>query len=145
MVKFVKKDVANYSPEQKAQLTKVIAALSAEAGLKSQASADHRDAAMIAQGRTLLRDAMKCTDCHQFHAKDEDASAPDLTGYGSRAWLVNFLNNPAHPDFYGERNDRMPAFGAKQILSAEQIGLLADWLRGDWYEPEAGMEAAKAR
>ena len=145
MSKFVKKDVANYTPDQKEQLKKVIAAISAEAALKSQASADRQDSAMIAEGRTLLRDAMKCTDCHQFHAKDEEASAPDLTGYGSRAWLVKFLDNPAHPDFYGESNDRMPAFGAKQILSAEQIALLADWLRGDWYEPESAVETAKAR
>ena len=30
----------------------------------------------------------------------------------------------------------MPAFLEKQILNAKQIGLIADWLRGDWYEPE---------
>jgi mono/diheme cytochrome c family protein len=45
------------------------------------------------------------------------------------------LNNPGHEDFYGKRNDRMPAFGEKKILSSEEIGLIADWLRGDWYEP----------
>ena len=83
---------------------------------------------------------MKCTDCHQFQAKDEDATAPDLTGYGSREWLVRFLNNPGHADFYGERNDRMPAFGEKQILSPEAIGLIADWLRGDWYEAPSAIE-----
>jgi ubiquinol-cytochrome c reductase cytochrome b subunit len=145
MSKFVKKDVANYTPEQKQQLRKVIAAVSAEAQLKSQAAADQRDSAMIAQGRTLLRDAMKCTDCHQFRAKDEEESAPDLTGYASREWLVRFLNNPGHPDFYGERNDRMPPFGGKQILSPEQIELLADWLRGDWYEAETAGRTANER
>jgi len=76
-----------------------------------------------------------CKDCHQFHVKDPDAFAPDLTGYGSRDWLVRFLNNPGHEDFYGKRNDRMPAFGEKKMLSPEEIGLIADWLRGDWYEP----------
>ena len=49
--------------------------------------------------------------------------------------MVKFLNNPAHPDFYDNRNDRMPAFGEKQILSEQQIGMIVDWLRGDWYEP----------
>jgi ubiquinol-cytochrome c reductase cytochrome b subunit len=135
MSKFVKKDVAGYTPEQKAQLQKVILAVSAEAQLKSQAATDQRDAAIIAEGRTLFKDAMACTDCHQFHVKDPDANAPDLTGYGSRDWLVRFLNNPGHDDFYGKRNDRMPAFGEKKMLSAEEIGLIADWLRGDWYEP----------
>ena len=135
MPKFVKKDVANYTAEQKAQLVKVLAAVSAEAGLKSQLAMDAHEAAGIAEGRTLLRDAMKCTDCHQFQTPDADATAPDLTGYGSREWLVKFLANPAHPNFYGDHNDRMPAFGEKQILDAQQIALLADWLRGDWYEP----------
>ncbi len=134
MSKFVKKEVANYTPDQKEQLKKVIMAVSAEARLKAQSKDDERDAALIAEGRGLLKDAMKCTDCHQFHSKDEDATAPDLTGYASREWLVRFLNNPSHPDFYGQRNDRMPAFGEKQILSPQAIGLIADWLRGDWYE-----------
>jgi ubiquinol-cytochrome c reductase cytochrome b subunit len=135
MVKFVKKDVAGYSDEQKEQLKKVIIALSAEAQLRYQIAADQKDAAAIEQGRALLADAMRCTDCHQFHKKDEDATAPDLTNYGSRKWLISMLNNPAHPDLYGKRNDRMPAFGAEQILSEQQIGLIADWLRGTWYEP----------
>jgi ubiquinol-cytochrome c reductase cytochrome b subunit len=135
MVKFVKKDIAGYSDEQKAQLKKVIMALSAEAQLRSQLAADQRDAGAIAEGRTLLTETMRCTDCHQFHKKDEDATGPDLTNYGSRKWLISTLNNPAHPDLYGKRNDRMPAFGAEQILSEQQIGLIADWLRGTWYEP----------
>jgi len=135
MARFVKKDIVKYSPEQKGQLTKVIAALSAEAQLKSQITIDQRDTALIAEGRTLLQTEAKCTDCHQFQRRDEDATAPDLTGYGSREWLVNFLNNPAHPSFYGQRNDRMPAFGDKEILSSQAIGLIADWLRGHWYEP----------
>ncbi len=135
MAGFVKKKVANFTPEQKEQLQKVIAAVSGEAALKSQQAADRRDAVLIADGRALLRDTLKCSECHQFREPDDSASGPDLTGWGSRAWLVKFLNNPAHPDFYGERNDHMPAFGEKGILTATEIGLLADWLRGDWYVP----------
>jgi hypothetical protein len=29
----------------------------------------------------------------------------------------------------------MPAFAADKILDAHAIGLIADWLRGEWYEP----------
>ncbi len=135
MVKFVTKDIAAYTAEQQEQLGKVVIALSAEAQLKSQAAADQRDTNAIVQGRELIADAMRCTDCHAFHKPNEDASGPDLTGYGSRAWLVKFINNPAHADLYGKRNDRMPAFGADQILNEQSIGLIADWLRGTWYEP----------
>jgi len=134
MAKFVKKDVAGFSPEQKAQLAKVIAALSAEAGLKSQAAADQLESAVVTEGRALFaHEDMRCAECHEFHKVDEDATGPDLTGYGSREWLTGILNNPKHERYYGKRNDRMPAFGEDKILDAQAIGLIADWLRGDWY------------
>ncbi len=136
MAKFVKKTFTDADSAKLEQLQKVIAAVSAEAALRSQLDADQRDAALIEQGRALAAgDDMRCTECHQFRKKDEEASAPDLTGWGSREWLAGILANPKHPRFYGKRNDRMPAFGEDQILDAQAIGLLADWLRGDWYEP----------
>lgn len=134
MAKFVKKDVAGFTAPQKEQLAKVIAALSAEAGLKPQRDTELKESAAITEGRTLLASAdMRCTECHQFRKPDEDATAPDLTGYGSREWLMAILTNPKHERFYGKRNDRMPAFGEDKILDAQALGLLADWLRGDWY------------
>jgi ubiquinol-cytochrome c reductase cytochrome b subunit len=140
MAKFVKKDVAKFSAEEKEQLKKVIAAVSAEANLKSQKQLDATDSAMIEQGRALASsESIHCTDCHQFRKKDEDATAPDLTGYGSREWLTAFISNPAHERFYGDRNDRMPAFGEKKILDAQSIDLLVSWLRGEWYEPETSI------
>ena len=139
MVKWVKKNADE--PVEQAQLKKVIVALSAEAQLKSQLDADTRDADLIKQGVELARGDVACTDCHAFGKPDPDATAPDLTGYGSRAWLVRFISNPAHADFYGKRNDRMPLFAEKQILDAKTIGMIADWLRGEWYE--APKAAAK--
>jgi ubiquinol-cytochrome c reductase cytochrome b subunit len=135
MVKFVKKDLASPTVEKKSQIAKVIAALSAEAQLRSQVAADQRDTAVISEGRALIAGDMSCTDCHQFRKKDEDATAPSLTGYGSRTWLIGMIRNPSHPSYYGSRNDRMPDFGPKQILTTQEIGLVADWLRGQWYEP----------
>ena len=128
MVKFVKKDAAGFSADQVQQ---IVAALSAEAQLPGQAARDQRDAALIAQGRTFMAsDTARCTECHQFHKKDEDATAPDLTGFASREWLTAFISNPGHERFYGKRNDRMPAFGEERILNAEAIGLIVEWLRG---------------
>ena len=139
MAKFVKKTFTDADPAKLEQLKKVIAAVSAEAALRSQLDADQRDAALIEQGRALAAgEDMRCTECHQFRKKDEEASAPDLTGWGSREWLTGIINNPKHARFYGKRNDRMPAFGEEQILDAPAIGLLVDWLRGEWYEPATG-------
>ncbi|MEO6034618.1 MAG: cytochrome b N-terminal domain-containing protein [Verrucomicrobiota bacterium] len=137
MAKFVKKDVAQFSPEEKAKLHKVVLALSAEAELKAQRDADKNDEAIIREGKALVSSAeMHCADCHQFHKTDEDATAPDLTGYGSRQWLSEIISNPTHPKFYGRKNDRMPAFGDDKIMDAQSIDLLVSWLRGEWYVPE---------
>lgn len=142
MVKFVQRDVPKYGEAEKANLKKVILALSAEAQLRSQIEADQRDAASIRQGRKLVSE-MGCTDCHQYRAKDPDATAPDLTGYASRDWLMGVIRNAAHPRYYGKKNDRMPKFGPDGIMTEREIGLLAAWLRGEWYEPSKRASAAK--
>ena len=121
----------------KKELQTAVVALSAEARLKSQRAADQRDEAIIQAGTgALVGDQLGCMDCHKFHDNGEE-SAPDLTGYGSREWLVAFISNPEHERFYGERNDRMPAYGEEKSLTEQEIGLVADWLRGEWYEAPA--------
>jgi len=139
MAKFVKKKAAAFTPEQKATLAKVIEAVSAEAGLPAQEKLDAASVADIQLGRTSFNDDLTCGECHTFHNHDDNATAPDLTGYASREWLISFIGDPAQDRFFGKRNDRMPSFGAKKILDAESIGLVADWLRGDW----AGNEALR--
>lgn len=134
MVKFVTRKVRAFSPEQKVALTNVIAAVSAEAGLKSQKGLDASSAAQIKEGAQAFKEGVGCAECHQLHSKDADASGPDLTGWASREWLIGMISNPKSPHYYGDENDRMPAFADEKILDAQSIGLLADWLRGDWYE-----------
>lgn len=129
MVKYVREKVPKYSPAQREQLQQVIQAVSAEAQLPAQAEADLRDAAGIEAGRKALRESLGCTDCHAFRRPDEDATAPDLTGWGSREWLVGMITDPTHDRFYGKRNDRMPKFGRDGVLSPLAVGQLADWLR----------------
>jgi ubiquinol-cytochrome c reductase cytochrome b subunit len=146
MVDYARSTVAAFTPEQKTQLQQVIATISAEAKLNSQRDLDARDAALIEEGRRMLADRkLRCTECHQFHKPDPSAIAPDLAGYGSREWLTSFIANPEHGRFYGKGNDHMPRFGEDKVLSAPDIALIADWLRGDW-EPvtlQAALQAKK--
>ncbi len=135
MAKFVQNKVANFNETETEQLRKAIIALSAEARLPAQKTQDQTDAQHIEEGRNHLLDDIGCADCHEFHFEDEDASAPNLTGYGSKEWLVQMVANPSHTKFYGEKNDRMPAFASEGILNDIQINLLADWLRNDWFQP----------
>ena len=144
MVRFVKQKVARYDAEQRTGLLQVIAAVSAEAGLPLQASDDLRDAGLIEEGRRLVRSEFGCTDCHAFREPDEDATAPDLTGWGSREWIIGIIADPGHERFYGRRNDRMPAFLSTGQLDETSIGLLADWLREDWYRPGSPITTSGA-
>ena len=138
MVEFVKETVAEnvQDSDDKAALDKIILALSAEARLPAQREADTRDSSAIEEGRAAMSgDAYECTDCHSYRDKKSNLGGankgPDLTGYGSRPWQVDFIRNPAHERFYGSRNDRMPAYGEQKLLDDRQIGLIVDWLRGD--------------
>jgi ubiquinol-cytochrome c reductase cytochrome b subunit len=77
-----------------------------------------------------------CADCHQFHDAGYLGMAPDITGYGSRDWLTGMITNPEDERFYPDSNDGMPAYHAfvdephKNLLTPEQIQLLADLIRG---------------
>ncbi len=145
MVKYVESHFRKL-PEAKQQA--IIAALSAEAQLKSQAEADVKDQALIDQGRGWMA-SEGCTRCHRFRDQGLPGHAPDLTGYGSREWLVGVIADPGHGHFYGLRNDRMPVYveaadqPAKNRLSAVQLDVLASWLRGEWFEPQPAGEQAQ--
>jgi quinol-cytochrome oxidoreductase complex cytochrome b subunit/mono/diheme cytochrome c family protein len=144
MASFVKDNFAELDDDGKKQLSDIIAALSAEAKLPAQAEADKA----AAEDGTLERGKMafeasfstaSCIDCHKFHDKGDEGSAPNLTGWGSQEWLEGFISDPSHVAFYGEGNDRMPAFskatGPKgSLLTKEEITLLAKWLRGEKLE-----------
>jgi len=136
MVRYVEGPMSELEAEEK---TAIVAALSAEAQLPLQRGRDRQDKALIGAGRQLIAD--HCARCHRFGEHGSVGLAPDLTGYGSREWTLGIVIDPTHAWLYGERNDRMPAYlevperPADNRLSAEQVGMVVDWLRGQWYEP----------
>jgi ubiquinol-cytochrome c reductase cytochrome b subunit len=128
--------------EFRRKIEDVTIALASEAGLtRTTANLENR----IAAGRDALLNEFACIDCHKFHDDGELGLAPDLTGYASREWLAAFIANPEHERFYPETNDRMPAFAsnpdnpAANRLDPADLKLLVDWLRGEWYEPQADI------
>lgn len=138
MVGFVKEVIGEMEEDEMEEIDKIVAALSAEAGLPGQREIDARDAKIIAEGRKLIADDFGCTDCHSFRGKGASVG-PNLTGYGSAEWISGIVCDPAAKRYYGESNDRMPAYApsaddpAQNTLTRRQIELLADWLRGQWY------------
>jgi ubiquinol-cytochrome c reductase cytochrome b subunit len=134
-------------------------ALAVESGVQKQyvsAEVWERMEERAIEGRDLMTGklaevvdgGMSCTDCHKFHDSGDLGAAPDLTGYMSRQWMIDFISNPADERFYGDRNDRMPAFAAHDDpqlnqLDAKSLGLIVDWLRGDWRRANAKVVEAK--
>ena len=121
--------------EQKATRENVVLALSAEAQLPSQRVVDQRDRTRIAAGLAYMRNTDDgCASCHKF--QDVGTDSPELTGWGSREWMIAFINDPEHPRFFGRDNDRMPSFGKEKSLSDREIAMVVDWLRNDWPTPK---------
>jgi len=137
MVNFVQNDLTDRDTWKPEEIEAVIAALSAESGLADRDIAKE----LVDKGRGLVADGDRCGGCHRFGDNKTDlGSAPDLTGWGSREWLIGIINDPTHERFYGDTNDRMPSFGKADegsvpMLTPKQVGLIADWLRGEWYRP----------
>lgn len=137
MVSYVTGDMTDADTWSTEQIEAVIMALAAEAGRPDPQAGE----TLLAEGRKLIADGDRCGSCHRFGGNEMDlGTAPDLTGWGSREWLVGIINDPTHERFYGETNDRMPSFGtakegAAAMLTPQQVGLVADWLRETWYRP----------
>ena len=89
-----------------------------------------------------------CTDCHgtlgeTFEATGEGFGYPDIADYGSKPWLTAFINDPGTDQFYGEDNNKMPAFKGK--ISDRELDLLVRWMTGDYYETEVEDYESKVK
>ncbi len=146
MVDFVQGDIRDWPH---AEVEQVVAGLSSEAELPAQREADAKQRPLIDAGLKLIADDSRCAACHRFKPEitagdpkliENETGYPDLTHYASRDWLNGMISNPGAQRFYGQKNDRMPAFAvdaddeSKNILTHRQIELIVDWLRGDYYQ-----------
>ena len=60
--------------------------------------------------------------------------------------LIGIISDPEHKRFYPDTNEGMPAYAKSgdplvDPLSERQVEILAEWLRGEWYEPDDGADA----
>jgi len=138
MVNFVQGNLRELVDELgKEEFQKMVAALAEEANFDTARPDDEID-----EDTRFLFEDFTCTDCHKYHDSGDLGGAPDLTGYGSREWLMGIISDPTDRRFYRSDNDRMPAYAEdlqnpeNNILTGRQVEMLADWMRGKWYEPE---------
>lgn len=127
-----RKVLAKYTEEENKLLPEIARLLADEANLpyEEKLEEEKRDEllALFYNDNLDFEDGRACIDCHDIDSEDE-GSAPDLTGYGSREWLIAFIENPEDSRFYGKKNDRMPCYGRDDKLKPEEIEILVDWIR----------------
>jgi ubiquinol-cytochrome c reductase cytochrome b subunit len=139
MWRFVTRRLRTYDEEQLEKVDRVLDAVAAEANPEMTHTPEML--ARIAEGRELFGDPdVGCAECHTFGAFTQESDGPVLDGWGSREWILGMIHDPTQARFYGDDNDRMPSFGVDESLTDREMGLITDWLRRDWYEPE--VEAA---
>lgn len=142
MARYVQEKLPALKAKDPAAMASMIEAVVAEADLPANRAGLAARTPQIEAGRVHVSTTFGCTDCHAFRKADEDATAPTLTGWGSRDWMVRLISDPTHADFYGKRNDRMPSYLKDGRLSEREIGLIVDWIREDtapgaWLKPVA--------
>ncbi|MBX3209532.1 MAG: cytochrome b N-terminal domain-containing protein [Labilithrix sp.] len=101
------------------------------------------DPRRVARGKEIVK--TRCTTCHLFEGAGDDGGqglAPELSGYGSHAWVRTQIANPASKATYREGaldpereaapppgvGRHMPRFD--DALSAAEIDLLTTWVLG---------------
>ena len=96
--------------------------------------------AKVAQGKTIV--ATRCTTCHLFEGKGDDSDeglAPELSGWGTVAWMRAQIANPATKATYREhaldpdRKGHMPRFDGE--IRNEDMDLLAKWVHAQARRP----------
>lgn len=128
--------------ENSENLKALIEFLASEAGHAQQ----EFDPALVERGRELAVDGnwagdlegTSCAGCHDtigepFPETPDDSTAsgyPTMAGYGSAAWLKDFIRHPNADRHYGSRN-RMPAYGPDQLTETD-LDLLVRWMTGNY-------------
>ncbi len=86
-------------------------------------------------GTLAVGEIEACTGCHEtlgnkFESTGQGTGYPDLAGYGSFEWLMDFISNPGSNQHYGVMN-RMPGFGNR--MTKKELELLVKWFVKDYY------------
>jgi ubiquinol-cytochrome c reductase cytochrome b subunit len=92
----------------------------------------------LTQGPELFQ--KRCASCHNFKGACENAepTASDLAGFGTREWLVGFLQDPDNPRYFGRTRFKGGAMSTWVKRTRKKLGEAADkefedvatWLAG---------------
>jgi ubiquinol-cytochrome c reductase cytochrome b subunit len=90
----------------------------------AESGATDANAELAKKGQALF-DEGNCSDCHSADWETEDEVGPNLGRRGSPAMLREFIVDPDHPRWFGEKNE-MP--GSKGKYSESDLDELVNYL-----------------
>ena len=120
----------SWKPMSQEDMKNVASFLAREGDPEEKVSGD------VAKGKEIV--ASRCTACHLYEGEGDigdQGLAPELSGYGSVAWVRAQIANPSSKATYREkaldpdRKGHMPRFDTE--LKPEDIDLLAAWVRSE--------------
>jgi ubiquinol-cytochrome c reductase cytochrome b subunit len=126
----------SWAPMPQEDMKAAAAFLAAQGDEKGQApppNSFRADPKRVARGKEIV--STRCSTCHLWNGQGDDGGqglAPELSGYGSVAWVKAQIANPSNKSTYREnaldpaRKGHMPRFDG--TLSQGDIDLLAKWL-----------------
>jgi len=109
-----------------------LAAVTADSAGVDPAGSPGDDAgeSLIRRGRNYFM--TECNQCHSYDGERQGTfHAPEMSGYGSVAWIERMIADPSHESLYrkqGRGRALMPSFEAR--LSPRERHLLAVWIHG---------------
>lgn len=114
-VKSMRDDAADAAFEKSRKLASTRAARAAElfkAGVPPEGPLAMMRSDPASRGPELF--AAQCASCHKLNEMappDGKLTAPDLTGFGSKAWVLRVLDHPDGPDMFGSTpfKEQMPS------------------------------------
>ena len=127
------------------ELSAVAAFLAAEGLDAPEPAAPAATADLRAKGEKIVKE--RCTGCHKYEGEGDDEGsekAPELSKYGSIAWVAAQIANPSSPSTYrdhasghdkvfveeeGKKKELPYMPGFQEELSAADIDVLARWTR----------------
>ncbi len=121
-------------PDQKMMSKEDQSAAAAFLASQGADAGETHDPALVKAGEKIVTD--RCTSCHLYKGEGDDSgdgTAPEFSGYGSEAWVIAQVTNPATKATYREnaldpaKKGHMPKFEGE--LSASDIAIVAKWTR----------------
>ena len=95
----------------------------------AQTGAPDADRSLADKGKELFDGDWGCTNCHEAEWDSEGGGAPTLAKRGTVEMLAEFIGNPAHDRWFGDKNEMDTFYDKYNLAERTQVAEYLVWLR----------------